>query len=320
MNFKAVYQLLKDTVNEWNEDKAMRLGAALAYYSAFSIGPLVILVIGVASLIFGEQAAQGKVVEEIRGTVGESVAKALQDMLAHGKQSGWGAGATIIGIVTLLFGATGVFGELQDALNTVWKVAPKPGRGIWGIIQDRFLSLTMVLGTGFLLLVSLILTTALSALNSSLAHLMPGAGIFWQVVNQVVAFGVVTLLFALIFRLLPDAQIAWRDVWIGSLITAALFSLGKFLLGWYLARESVTSGFGAAGSLVIVLLWVYYSSLILLFGAEFTRVYAQRYGSGMKPAPNAVPLTPEDRARQGMPRQEELEAAAQEHEHAVGSK
>jgi membrane protein len=293
---------------------APRLGAALAYYSLFSISPLVILIVGAASLIFGAQAAQGEVVDQIKGTVGEPVAQPLQQMLAHGHQSGWGTWATIVGLVTLLLGASGVFGELQDSLNTVWKVTPKPGRGILGIIKDRFLSLTMVLGTGFLLLVSLVLTAALSALNSSLGHALPGGAALWQVVNQVVAFGMVTLLFALIFRYLPDAQIAWRDVWIGALITAALFTVGKFLLGWYLGREGVVSEFGAAGSLVGMLLWVYYSSLILLYGAEFTRVYAQRYGSGMKPTSNAVPLTPEALARQGIPRQQQVEAAA----HAQG--
>jgi membrane protein len=291
------------------EDKAPRLGAALAYYSVFSIGPLVLLAVGVASLVFKD--AQKEVVDEIKGTVGEPVAQALQQMLVQGQQTGWGTGATILGIVTLLFGASGVFGQLQDALDTVWKVAPKPGRGISGLIRDRFLSLTMVLGTGFLLLVSLVLTAGLSAVNTSLSHALPVAAVFWQVVNQIVAFGVVTVLFAMIFRLLPDARIAWSDVWIGAVLTAALFSLGKFLLGWYLGREGVTSGFGAAGSLVVLLLWVYYSSLILLFGAEFTRVYAEQLGSGLKPAPNAVPLTEEARTRQGMPGREHLQAAAQ---------
>ncbi len=309
MNAKTAYRLLKDTFNEWSEDKATRLGAALAYYSVFSIGPLVILAIGAASLIFGAEAAQGAVADEIKGTVGEPVAQALQQMLAHGHQSGWGTRATIFGIVTLIFGASGVFGQLQDALNTVWKVAPKPGRGILGIIQDRFLSLTMVLGTGFLLLVSLVLTAALSAISNSLTGTLPGGTVFWQIVHQVVAFGVIALLFAMIFRLLPDALIAWRDVWIGAVLTAVLFSVGKFLLGWYLGREGVTSGFGAAGSLVVILLWVYYSSLILLFGAEFTRVYAQQLGSGVKPTPNAVPLSEEARARQGMPRREQVEVA-----------
>ncbi len=304
---RATFRLFKDAFNHWMEDKAPRLGAALAYYSAFSIGPLIILVIGAASLIFGTEAAQGRVVHEIQGTVGEPVARALQQMLVHGHQSGWGAGATILGIITLLFGATGVFGQLQDALNTVWQVAPKPGRGILGILKDRFLSLTMVLGTGFLLLVSLMLSAGLSAVGTAISG--GQSGIVWQVVDQVVSFIVVALLFAMIFRLLPDARIAWRDVWIGALLTAALFTIGKFLLGWYLGREGVTSGFGAAGSLVVVLLWVYYSSLILLFGAEFTRVYARQFGSGVRPASNAVPLSEEARAQQGIPRQQQLEAA-----------
>jgi membrane protein len=267
---KALVRLFKQTFSEWSNDKAPRLGAALAYYSVFSIGPLVLLVVGVASLIFGADAAQGKVVDEIRGSMGDSAAKAIQDMLAEGKHTGAGIGATIIGIVVLLFGAAGVFGQLQDALNTIWKVAPKPGRGLWGIIHDRFLSLTMVLGTGFLLLISLLLTTAISAIGEAVSG---GAeGIVWQIANQVATFLIVTLLFAMIFRLLPDAKVAWRDVWIGAVLTAILFTLGKFLLGLYLGRAGATSGFGAAGALVLILLWVYYSSQLLLFGAEFTAV------------------------------------------------
>jgi membrane protein len=267
-----------------------------------------VLAVGAASLIFGAQAAQGQVVDEIKGTVGEPVARSLQQMLAHGHQTGWGTRATILGVATLLFGASGVFGQLQDALNTVWKVAPKPGRGILGFIRDWFLYLTMVLGTGFLLLVSLILTTALSAVSTRIEGALPGAAVAWQVVHQVDAFLVITVLFALIFRFLPDARVAWGDVWIGAALTAGLFSVGKFLLGWYLGREGVTSG--AAGSLVVVLLWVYYSSLVLLFGAEFTRANARRLGSGVEPTPNAVPLTAEARARHGMPREDQVQAAA----------
>jgi membrane protein len=319
MSPKAFSHLLRATFHDWIEDKAPRLGAALAYYSVFSIGPLVLLTIGAASLIFGAEAAQGEVADEIRGTVGEPVAKALQQTLLQGHQSGWGTRATILGILTLLFGASGVFGQLQDALNTVWKVAPKPGRGISGIIRDRFLSFTMVLGTGFLLLVSLVLTAALSALSTSLSRALPGSVVLWQLGNQLFAFGVITLLFAMIFRILPDARIAWRDVWIGAMLTAALFSLGKLLLGWYLGWEAVASGFGAASSLVVILLWVYYSSLILLFGAEFTRVYAQQFGSGVEPASNAVALTDETRLRQGMPRQDQLIARAQSR-HAHGKR
>jgi len=306
---KKLLGLLKATFYEWSEDKAPRLGAALAYYSVFSIGPLLVIAIAVARLIFGKEAAQGEVVDEIKGTVGEPVALALQQMLATASDPGWGTGAAIIGIVTLLFGASGVFGQLQDALNTIWKVEPKPGRGIWGIIQDRFLSLTMVLGTGFLLLVSLVITATLSALSASLSDLMPGGTYVWQPVNLVVSFGVITMLFAMIYRFLPDAQVAWRDVWIGAAITAGLFSLGKFLLGWYLGQSNVTSAYGAAGSLVVILLWVYYSSQILLFGAEFTRVYAEQYGLGVRPTPNAVPVSKDARERQGTPRSETLPEA-----------
>ena len=307
IKLKALVVLVKDAAGEWLEDKAPRLGAALAYYSVFSIGPLIVLTIGVASLIFGAEAAQGEIVDELKGTVGEPVARSLEQMLAQGHQTGWGAGATIVGIVTLLFGASGVFGQLQDALNTVWKVAPRPGRGIRGMIRDRFLSLTMVLGTGFLLLVSLMLTAALAALSHSLSRAMPAVPVLWMVLEQVIAIGVISLLFAMIYRFLPDARIAWRDVGIGAVMTAVLFTLGKFLLGWYLGREGVASAFGAAGSLVVVLLWVYYSSLILLFGAEVTRVYAEKYGSGLIPTPNALSLTEEEQARQGMPRKEQLE-------------
>lgn len=310
MQFRQGFGLLKDTFHEWSEDKAPRLGAALAYYSVFSIGPLLVIAIAVAGLIFGKEAARGEIVDEIKGTVGEPVALALQQMLANASDPGWGTGAAIIGIITLLFGASGVFGQLQDALNTIWKVEPKPGRGIWGIIQDRFLSLTMVLGTGFLLLVSLVVTAALAALSASLSASLPGGAYVWEPVNQLVSFLVITLLFAMIYRFLPDAEVAWRDVWIGAAMTAVLFTVGKFLLGWYLGHGSVTSAFGAAGSLVIILLWVYYSAQILLFGAEFTRLHAQKYGSGLRPTPNAVPVAKEARERQGMTRTADVQAAA----------
>jgi membrane protein len=293
--------LLKDTFSSWSEDKATRLGAALAYYSVFSIGPLILLATGVAGLFFERQDAQDKVLTEIRHTMGEPVAKGLESTLVQGnKDKGLSAGATIIGLVALIFGAAGVFGQLQDALNTVWKVAPKPGRGLWGIIRDRFLSLTMVFGVGFLLLVSLLLSAALSALGEWISGGRAAEGILWQALNQLISFGVVTLLFAMMYRLLPDAEIGWRDVWIGAVLTALLFTLGKFLLGLYLGREGAASGFGAAGSLVLILLWVYYSSLIFLFGAEFTYVYAKQYGSGVKPSPEAVRVDEKARSRQGL--------------------
>jgi len=278
------------------------LGAALAYYSVFSIAPLLLIAIAVASLVFGEEAAHKGVVHEIQGTVGEPVAHAVEQMLINNRETSHSTGATIIGIVVLLFGAAGVFGQLQDSLNTVWKVTPKPGRGIWGFVRDRFLSLTMVFGTGFLLLVSLVITAILSAMSASLSQWLPGGAALWQAVNMVVSFGMITFLFALIYRYVPDAEVAWRDVWIGAILTALLFTLGKVLLGWYLGQASTTSAYGAAGSVVVILLWVYYASQILLFGAEFTRVYASQFGSGLKPAPNAMLVTKEALASQGIPR------------------
>src|SRR5581483_4191365 len=210
--------------------------------------------------------------------------------------------ATVVGIVTLLLGASGVFGQLQDALNTVWEVEPKPGRGIWGLIKDRFLSLTMVFGTGFLLLVSLVITAAVSAAGGTLRGLGPGLEAIAHVVVEIVSFAVVTLLFALIYKFLPDAKIAWRDVWVGAVATAVLFVIGKFAIGLYLGHASIGSAYGAAGSFVVVLVWTYYSAQILLFGAELTQVYANRSGSHVEPARDAVKITPEKRAEEGMPR------------------
>jgi membrane protein len=319
VNFQASWKLVKDTFNDWLEDKASQLGAALAYYSVFAIAPLLIIVLAVASLIFGQEAAQGRIVKEIEGTVGPPVAHAIQEILKNNQQTGSATLATVIGLITLVFGATGVFGQLQDALNTIWKVAPKPGRGLWGIIQDRFLSLSMVFGTGFLLLVSLVITAALSALNGlwTPESLPEGVGAFlWHALNALISFGLITLLFAALFKFLPDVEIAWRDVWIGAALTSLLFTLGKYLLGVYLGRASVTSAYGAAGSLVIILLWVYYSSQILLFGAEFTRVYANQYGSGSKVAGNAVPVTHQKLAQQGRPRDKDVALAAQGQHHS----
>jgi membrane protein len=248
-------------------------------------------------LLFGADAARGAVVGEIRSTVGTPVAQAVEQLLATNEGSR-GAGMTIVGIATLLFGAAGVFGQLQDALNTVWGVKPKPGLGIREMIRARFLSLSMVLGSGFLLLVSLIASATLAALGSELNTLLPGGTTFWRYLNVIVSFLLFGVLFAMIYKWLPDVHIGWRDVWIGALLTAGLFSLGKFLIGWYLGRASTTSSFGAAGSLVIILIWVYYASQIVLFGAVFTRVHAAHRGTEVKPthmahlAPGSNPVTP----------------------------
>lgn len=298
MLLRHAWQLVRETFGLWAEDKVPRLGAALAYYSVFSIAPLLVIVIAVAGFVFGEQAAQGRVQREVRNTLGAPTAEALQAMIVQARETGRGALATLIGVGVLLFGASGVFGQLQDALNTIWKVTPKPGRGLVGIVRDRFLSFAMVLGIGFLLLVSLAVTAALAALGDW-AEQLPGGAYLWQTVNSVVSFGLIALLFATIFRVLPDVKVRWSDVWVGAGVTAFLFVVGKYLIGLYLGRSSFASVYGAAGSLVVILLWVYYSSQILLWGAEFTRAYTERFGVHAEPADNAVFVTAQG-ARQGM--------------------
>ncbi len=298
---KNSWQLLTKTVSAWLDDKVPRLGASLAFYSILSIGPLLLLALAAASFMFGHEAAQGKIVSQIQNVIGTDGARAIQDMIqdsAEKKEAGvW---ATIFGTITLLVGASGVFGQLQDALNTIWKVEPKAGRGLLGFIKDRFLSFSMVLGTGFLLLTSLVLNTVLSVLTDYTTGLFAGFAVMMQIINFVISFGVIALLFTLIFKYLPDAKIAWRDVWIGGVMTAFLFTVGKFAIGLYLGHSSISSSYGAAGSLVVILVWVYYSAQILFFGAEFTQVFANRFGKKIKPEGNAQAVLDEDRRRQGM--------------------
>ncbi|HTE53415.1 MAG TPA: YihY/virulence factor BrkB family protein [Kofleriaceae bacterium] len=297
------WDLVKATFSEWVDDKASRLAAALAYYTAFSLAPLLVIAIGVAGLVFGDEAAQGRIVGELQSLMGPDGARFVEELIAASRRPASGITATVVGVVILLFGATGVFGELQDALNTIWGVKPGPSRqGLRGILKDRLLSFTMVLGTGFLLLVSLALSAAFAVIGSRVGGLLPFPEAALQLVNFLVSLGFITLLFALIFKVVPDAKIAWRDVWIGALITALLFSLGKLVIGLYLGKSTVTSSFGAAASLAVMLIWIYYSAQILFIGAEFTQVYATRFGSRIRPARGAVALTDEDRAQQGIAR------------------
>jgi len=286
--------ILKEALAAWSDDKVPRLGAALAYYTLFSLAPLLIIVVALASLVFGEQAAQGRIADEISGLVGDKGAEAIQEMLQNaGAQKSSGIIATVIGLMTLLFGASGVFGELQDALNTIWRVKPKPGRGILGIIRDRFFSFAMVLGIVFLLLVSLVVSAALAALGKFGSGTLPTP--LLHLVDLVVSIGVVAILFAVLFKALPDVRIAWRDVWVGALATSVLFTFGKILIGLYLGRSSVGSAFGAAGSLVVVLAWIYYSAQIFFFGAELTKAYAHYYALAVAPTANAVSVADEVR-------------------------
>ncbi len=276
---RTVWLLVKETVAAWIADKAPRLGAALSYYTVFALAPLLIVIIAVAGMVLGREAAQGQIVGQLRGLLGEEGAKFVQSMILNASEEKAGVLATVIGLVTLLVGATGVFIELQDALNTLWKVVTRPSRGLRGILRDRMLSFGMVLGLGFLLLVSLALSAALSALGGWVGGFMPGWLILGYVLNHVISIGVIALLLATIFKLLPDVKLAWRDVWIGAAVTALLFTGGKYVIGLYLGKASVGSSFGAAGSLAILLVWIYYTAQIVLLGAEFTRCFANRFGS-----------------------------------------
>ena len=307
---KTIFNLLKETFSEWNEDKAPRLAAALAYYTAFSLAPLLVVVISIAGLIYGKEAVQGQVQYQIQGAVGSQAASAIQDMLANFSHPSSGIIATVLGVVTLVLGAAGLFGQLQDALNTIWEVTPKPGQGILAMIRQRFLSFSMVLGICFVLLVSLLLSAVVSALGNVIAVHIPQQETLLQIINLVISFGVITVLFAAIYKVLPDVKISWKDVWMGAAVTALLFTIGKYALGLYLGQSSVSSSYGAAGSFVLLLLWIYYSAQILLFGAEFTQVYARTYGSKIEPSRNAIRLTEHDRIHQGIPHNETKNAAA----------
>ena len=262
---RRVFDLFKKTWSEFSADKAQRLAAALAYYTLFSIAPLLLIAIAIAGLVFGRSQAQAQIVSQIRGVTGDEGAKAIAEMLTSAGKPKSGILAIIIGVVTLLLGATGVFGQLKDALNTIWDVPAKKSGGILFMIKERFLSFTMVLGVGFLLLVSLVIDAALSAIGNAL----------WQPLQLLVSLAVITVLFAMMFRFLPDVRVEWRDVWFGAAFTAFLFVLGKFALGLYLGRSAIVSSYGAAGSLVVLLVWIFWSSNILFFGAEFTKVYAR---------------------------------------------
>ena len=276
---KKYFTLFKQAFTEFGQDKVPRLGAALAYYTIFSLAPLLLIVIAIAGLAFGHDAAQNKIFEQLRGALGPTTASSVQEMVKNAAKPKAGTVATIIGVVTLILGASGVFGQLKDALNTIWDVEPKKGGGVMTLIKDRFLSFAMVFGIGFLLLVSLVIDTAIAAMGKYATNHLPGGEALWHGVELAFSFCVITVLMAMIFRLLPDLKIEWHDVWLGAALTSLLFVLGKFALGIYFAKSAVGSSFGAAGSLVIVLLWVYYSAQILLFGAEFTQVYARSHGS-----------------------------------------
>jgi membrane protein len=282
---KSIWYFIKDVFEKFIDDKAPKLGAALSFYTLFSLAPLLIIAISVAGSIFGRRAARGEIVGQIKSLIGEEGARVVQTALrnAHlGHESGI---ALIISVATLVIGSTIVFVDLQESLDMVWKVKPKPGRGmIKGLLKDRIRSFAVVIGTGFLLLVSLIVSAVISAINNYVSEQFFELPVYYlEISNLFVSLFIIFLLFMMLFKFLPDVDIKWKHVWIGALVTAVLFVFGKYLIGLYLGTSTLSSTYGAAGSLVIVLLWVYYSTQILFLGAEFTQVYVEKYGEGIKP-------------------------------------
>jgi membrane protein len=268
--------LLRQTVNEWSEDGAPRLGAALAYYSVFSLGPILLMAIGVAALVFEASSVQDQVIAQIGSLVGQQGAEAVRTMLASASLGNRSLISTLLGIGILLFGALGVVVQLKDALNIIWDVEEPDAGGIWAYVRKYALSLAGVLGLGFLLTVSLVTSAAVGGLGKYWGGFPEG---LVTILNFVANFGVLTLLFAMMFKWLPDVDVEWRDVWLGAAVTALLFNIGKFLIALYLGKQGLESTFGAAASIVLILVWVYYSAQIVFFGAEFTQVYARRFGS-----------------------------------------
>ena len=280
MNWITIWSLLKETVDEWQRDKVDRMAAALAYYTLFSIAPLLVIAVAVAGAVFGQEAASGEVVAQIQGLLGKAGAEVVQTALANTQnpQSGNGIVPFIISTLALIFGASGVFIQLQDSLNAVWNVEPSSQAGVKAVVRKRIFSFAMVITIGFILMVSLIVSASLAALSTFTNQLFPALESLWRLVNIGISLGVFTLLFALIYKYLPDIHIAWKDVLVGAFFTSILFSIGKELLGFYLGNGSFGSAYGAAGSVVTVLAWIYYAVQIMLFGAEFTQVYIRKYG------------------------------------------
>jgi membrane protein len=276
---RKIPALFKESFAKWKSDNAMRMAASLAYYTAFSLAPLVLAAIAVAGLIFGEDAARGRIYLELKGTLGPSIAASVEELVKAASKPVSGIWGALLSFALVLFGASGVFGELKESLNGIWKASPRKGNGIWIWIRGRFLSIGMVLGVCFLLLVSLVINAGLGVVADYGLKMVPGAPLIMQAIGMIFSLLFVMVLFAMMFKYLPDTYVAWRDVWIGSAVTAILFTLGKTGLEIYISKSAVSSGYGAAGALALVLVWVYFSAQIFLLGAEFTQVYAEREGS-----------------------------------------
>lgn len=280
MNLQQIWDLTQSSVNAWIDDFAPSMGAAISYYTLFSLAPMLIISIAVAGFFFGAEAARGEIFGQLQGLVGEEGAAAIQGLLKSANDPTDGVIATLLGLVALVVGSTTVFAELQSDLDRIWRSpVEKGGHGLWFLIRTRLLSFGMVLGMGFIILVSLIMSAVLAALGKWWGGYFGGWETLLEVFNFVFSFTLITASFAAIYKFMPRVKIAWRDVWIGAFVTALLFSVGKFLIGLYIGKTGVASSFGAAGSFVVVMVWVYFSAQIFLLGAEFTWVYAHRHGS-----------------------------------------
>ena len=279
-SWRVWWQLVRDAIGSWIDDYAPSMGAALSYYTVFSLAPLLLIVVSVAGLVFGEEAVRGQLFEQLRQLMGSEAAGAVQSLLASVNKPAQGVVGTVIGVAVLLFGATTVFGELQDALDRIWRAPTRhKSSGLWSLLRARVLSFGIILGMAFLLMVSLVFGAVISALGNWWGPAFGGWAITAQIVNLLVGFGLTTVVFAMIYKLMPRVHVQWHDVWLGALVTAVLFTVGKFLIGLYIGKSGVASGFGAAGSLIVIFVWVYYSAQIFLVGAEFTWTYARTLGS-----------------------------------------
>lgn len=297
-SLKNGFSILKDTITGFMEDKGLKLSASLSYYTVFSMAPLLLLVISLAGAFFGQEAIEGRVFEELNGLIGAQAAAQVQEIITNLKLSGKTNMSVIIGAVTLVIGATTVFGEIQDSINMIWRVKAKPKRGWVKLLKDRLLSGSVIIGLGFLLIVSLLVNGVVLTLGDTLkAHFPDVTVVVINIVNLAVSFIVITILFGVIFKVLPDAKIAWKDVRAGAFFTACLFLLGRYLIGIYIETTAAGSPYGAAGSIIVILLWVYYTAAILYMGAEFTRIYADHIGAHIEPAEYAVYVEQKERER-----------------------
>lgn len=287
--FKNLWVSLKEAFSAFNDDNALKLSASLSYYTVFSLSPMLIIIISLCGLFFGEEAVRGQIDEQIRGLVGQAAAVQIQELIKKAELTNQSGFAAVIGIGTLFVGATGVFAEIQDSINFIWSLKAKPKQSWLKYLINRLLSFSMIISIGFLLLVSLALNAVLGAMSGYLERFFSeGTVVLFYLLNQALVFAVISGLFAIIFKVLPDGYLRWKDAYFGAAFTAVLFMVGKYAIGAYLASSSVASTYGAAGSIVLILLWVYYTSAILYFGAEFTKVHAQRFGKKIVPKPHAV--------------------------------